>query len=105
MIYKDLVAEGKLKKEKAIGIDQIHRFIKRAKKDLETAKIIVANDEGAALTLVYPFAFEGKLIQYIGRILRSKGRKAIYDYRDKNIDFLLKLYKKREKYYRRANLL
>lgn len=55
--------------------------------------------------LVYPFAFEGKLIQYIGRILRSKGRKAIYDYSDKNIDFLLKLYKKREKYYRRVKLL
>ena len=48
MIYKDLIAEGKLKKEKAIGIDQIHRFIKRAKKDLETAKIIAANDEGVA---------------------------------------------------------
>jgi len=59
----------------------------------------------SSIFLVYPFAFEGKLIQYIGRILRSKGRKAIYDYRDKNIDFLLKLYKKREKYYRRANLL
>lgn len=52
MIYKDLVAEGKLKKEKAIGIDQIHRFISRAKKDLDTARIIVVSDEGAALTLV-----------------------------------------------------
>jgi hypothetical protein len=52
LIYKDLVAEGKLKKEKAIGIDQIYRFISRAKKDLDTARIIVASDEGAALTLV-----------------------------------------------------
>ena len=59
----------------------------------------------SSVFLVYPFSFEGKLIQYIGRILRSKGRKAIYDYRDKNIEFLLKLYKKREKYYCRANLL
>lgn len=59
----------------------------------------------SSIFLVYPFAFEGKLIQYIGRILRSKGRKAIYDYRDKEIEFLLKLYKKREKYYRRSNLL
>jgi len=59
----------------------------------------------SSIFLVYPFAFEGKLIQYIGRILRSKGRKAIYDYRDKEIEFLLKLYKKREKYYRRAKLL
>ena len=59
----------------------------------------------SSIFLVYPFAFEGKLIQYIRRILRSKGRKAIYDYKDKNIDFLLKLYKKRERYYHRSNLL
>ena len=68
MIYKDLVAEGKLKKEKAIGIDQIHRFINRAKKDLETAKIIVANDEGAALILIYDAMFHAAnaLIRYQG---------------------------------------
>ena len=59
----------------------------------------------SSIFLVYPFAFEGKLIQYVGRILRSKGGKAIYDYRDKEIEFLLKLYKKREKYYHRAKLL
>ena len=62
-------------------------------------------DNLSSIFLVYPFAFEGKLIQYIGRILRSKGRKAIYDYRDKEIEFLLKQYKKRERYYRRAKLL
>ncbi|MBA7672407.1 hypothetical protein ES703_80583 [subsurface metagenome] len=50
----------------------------------------------SSIFLVYPFAFEGKLIQYIGRILRSKGRKFIYDYRDKEIEFLLKLYKRTE---------
>jgi superfamily II DNA or RNA helicase len=59
----------------------------------------------SSIFLVYPFAFEGKLIQYIGRILRSKDRKAIYDYKDKNISFLQKLYKKRERYYQRSNLL
>ena len=53
------------------------------------------------LFLVFPFSFEGKLIQYIGRILRSEGTKHIYDYRDKNIEFLEKLYKKREKYYKK----
>ena len=58
-----------------------------------------------SIFLVYPFSFEGKLIQYIGRILRAKGRKSIYDYNDKNIEFLLKLYKKREKYYRKTNIL
>lgn len=68
MNYKDLVAEEKLKKEKAIGIDQIHRFIKRAKKDLETAEIVVINDEGAALTLVYDAMFHAAnaLIRYQG---------------------------------------
>ena len=59
----------------------------------------------SSIFLVYPFSFEGKLVQYIGRILRAKGRKCIYDYRDKNIEFLLKLYKKRERYYRREKLL
>jgi len=49
----------------------------------------------SCIFLVYPFAFEGKLVQYVGRILRSKGRKFIYDYRDKNIEFLLKLSKKK----------
>jgi len=62
-------------------------------------------DNLSSIFLVYPFAFEGKLIQYIGRILRSKDRKAIYDYRDKEIEFLLKQYKKRERYYRRVKLL
>ena len=68
MNYKDLVAEGKLKKEKAIGIDQIQRFIRRAKKDLETAKIIVKDDEGAALTLIYNAMFHAAnaLIRYQG---------------------------------------
>lgn len=57
-----------------------------------------------SIFLVYPFSFEGKLIQYIGRILRANGRKSIYDYNDKNVDFLLKLYKKRERYYRKAKI-
>ncbi|MGM0366253.1 MAG: TOTE conflict system archaeo-eukaryotic primase domain-containing protein [Actinomycetota bacterium] len=59
----------------------------------------------SCLFLVFPFAFEGKLIQYIGRILRTKEKKLIYDYRDKNIGFLEKLYKKRERYYRKSGLL
>jgi len=57
------------------------------------------------LFLVFPFSFEGKLIQYIGRILRFGGKKFIYDYRDIHIEFLDKLYKKREKYYRKINTL
>jgi uncharacterized protein (UPF0332 family) len=65
--YKDLIAEGKLKKEKAIGIDQVKRFLKRARKDLETAKAI-EDDDGAALTLVYDSMFHAAnaLIRYQG---------------------------------------
>jgi superfamily II DNA or RNA helicase len=54
------------------------------------------------LFLVYPFAFEGKLIQYIGRIQRGQSSNSvIYDYRDIKINYLEKFYKKREKYYRK----
>ncbi|MBC7406325.1 MAG: DEAD/DEAH box helicase [Candidatus Parcubacteria bacterium] len=51
------------------------------------------------LFLVYPFSFEGKLIQYIGRIQRTKNEQVIYDYRDVNIPFLEKQFKKRYAYY------
>jgi len=34
-------------------------------------------------------------------ILRTVGAKYIYDYRDKNVDFLEKLYKNRQKYYKK----
>lgn len=53
------------------------------------------------LFLVYPFSFEGKLIQYIGRIQRSENQKVIVDYRDPNITFYEKLFKKRVTYYRK----
>jgi len=52
------------------------------------------------LFLVYPFSFEGKLIQYIGRIQRSKEEKTIYDYRDHKILYFEKMFQKRQKYYR-----
>lgn len=52
------------------------------------------------LFLIFPFAFSGKLTQYIGRIQRGDNKeKIIYDYRDINVDFLEKLFKKRRKYY------
>jgi len=53
------------------------------------------------LFLVYPFSFEGKLIQYIWRLQRSKTTNKIYDYRDNNIDYFERLFKKRYKYYRK----
>ncbi len=53
------------------------------------------------LFLVYPFSYEGKLIQYIGRIQHGKANiRTIYDYRDRNVEYLEKLFKKREKYYK-----
>lgn len=54
----------------------------------------------SSLFLVYPFSFKGKLIQYIGRIQRSEISPTIYDYRDIKIDYLNKLFLKRNTYYR-----
>ncbi len=53
------------------------------------------------LFLVYPFSFKGKLIQYIGRVQRSEVAPTIYDYRDYKIDYLNKLFLKRNTYYRK----
>jgi len=58
------------------------------------------------LFLVFPFAFQGKLTQYIGRIQRgveSGGR--IYDYRDKKVEYLERFFKKRKKYYEKNGYL
>ncbi len=55
------------------------------------------------LFLVYPFAFKGKLIQYIGRVEHGKSKiKTIYDYRDEKIEFLEKMFQKRERYYKKV---
>ena len=54
------------------------------------------------LFLVFPFAFKGKLIQYIGRIQRGSNSNKIYDYRDKNISYLEKFFKQRLRYYKKT---
>ena len=54
----------------------------------------------SCLLLVYPFSFKGKLIQYIGRVQRSEIAPTIYDYRDHKIEYLNKLFLKRNTYYR-----
>ena len=51
------------------------------------------------LFIVYPFAFEGKLVQYIGRIQRSEKSPVIFDYRDAKIDYFEKMFKQRKRYY------
>ncbi len=55
------------------------------------------------LFLVYPFSFEEKLIQYIGRVQRSEITPTIYDYRDSKIDYLNKMFLKRNVYYRKID--
>lgn len=57
------------------------------------------------LFLVYPFSFEGKLTQYIGRIQRSKNHQIIFDYRDSKVHFFEKLFKRRCTYYRKKGWL
>ncbi len=52
------------------------------------------------LFLVYPFSFKGKLIQYIGRVQRTEIAPLIYDYRDYKIEYLNRLFLKRNTYYR-----
>lgn len=54
----------------------------------------------SCLFLVYPFSFKGKLIQYIGRVQRSELHPIIYDYRDRKVDYLNRLFLKRNRYYR-----
>jgi superfamily II DNA or RNA helicase len=58
-------------------------------------------DNLECLVLAYPFAFEGKLIQYIGRVQRAETTSIIYDYRDIHIDYLNNQFKQRNKYYRK----
>jgi superfamily II DNA or RNA helicase len=57
------------------------------------------------LFLVYPFSFEGKLVQYIGRVQRSELTPLIYDFRDHRIEYLNKLFLKRNAYYRKIQKL
>ena len=56
-------------------------------------------DSLECLFIVYPFAFEGKLIQYIGRIQRSGKPPVIFDYKDAEIDYFEKMFKQRNRYY------
>ena len=53
------------------------------------------------LILAYPFSFEGKLIQYIGRVQRAEITPVIYDYRDKYVAYLEKQFKQRNRHYKK----
>lgn len=52
------------------------------------------------LFLAFPFSFKGKLVQYIGRVQRSELTPVIYDYHDHKIDYLHRLFLKRNIHYR-----
>jgi superfamily II DNA or RNA helicase len=55
------------------------------------------------LFLAFPLSFKGKLVQYVGRALRShedKNSVRVYDYVDTKVPILRKMYAKREKTYR-----
>lgn len=53
------------------------------------------------LVLAFPFSFEGKLVQYMGRLRDIGAQKLIIDYRDEKIPFLEKQFKQRARYYKR----
>ncbi|MBN2362541.1 DEAD/DEAH box helicase [candidate division WOR-3 bacterium] len=58
------------------------------------------------LFLAFPLAFDGKLFQYIGRILRGDDNKTIYDFRDSGVEYYENQFRKRERFYRKIeNLL
>jgi superfamily II DNA or RNA helicase len=50
------------------------------------------------LFLAFPLSFKGKLVQYVGRVLRShegKSSARVYDYVDTQVAILRKMYAKR----------
>jgi superfamily II DNA or RNA helicase len=53
------------------------------------------------LFLTFPFSFEGKLVQYVGRVQRNNHPSILYDYRDIKMEYLEKLFKNRNRYYKR----
>ena len=58
----------------------------------------------STLILAFPFSFEGKLIQYIGRLLHSNNPRFVFDYRDNRITFLERQFKQRNRYYKKSGL-
>ena len=57
-----------------------------------------------AMILAFPFAFNGKTEQYVGRLNHSLKPKILIDYHDKNIPFLDRQFKSRKKTYKRMGL-
>jgi superfamily II DNA or RNA helicase len=52
-----------------------------------------------ALMFVFPLAFEGKITQYVGRLMHSSSPKVLIDYHDQRIPFLDRQFKQRKRVY------
>lgn len=57
-----------------------------------------------ALVLAFPFAFEGKLAQYVGRLFHSASPRQLIDYHDVRVTILEKQYKQRRRYYKKIQV-
>ena len=60
------------------------------------------------LVLAFPVSFKGKVIQYVGRLLRSDPAKtdiAVYDYQDPHVTVLVAMARKRLPTYKRLGFL
>jgi superfamily II DNA or RNA helicase len=55
----------------------------------------------SCLILAFPFSFEGKLVQYMGRLRDIGDQRIIVDYRDEQIPFLEKQFKQHEQHYKK----
>ena len=101
--YETITIHGddseKIRKSKIDQIKQGHFKIVISTGQFFGEGIDISNLE--CLFIVYPFAFEGKLIQYIGRIQRSENPPVIFDYRDSKIDYFEKMFKQRNRYYKK----
>lgn len=82
MNFKDLIAQKGLVKEEKIERDQIERYLKRAKKDLITARKILNIDEAVALDLVYKSMFHaanGLIRLFYLRLGKIRQHKAVIE--------------------------
>jgi hypothetical protein len=93
-----LLKGGKVKMVKDLPTTQLIPIeIKRTTCPYQTGSLKTNFKNINSLFLVYPFSFKGKLIQYLGRILHSKESiRSVYDYRDVNVSYLDKMFKKRK---------
>lgn len=57
-----------------------------------------------SMVLAFPFSFDGKTEQYVGRLNHASKPKVLIDYHDKNIPFLDRQFKSRKKIYKKLGL-